>query len=122
MEDNETLTNIPKKKLNLTYAYADYTRDGSIYIAAMLHGELYAEITVNLSSYGLHLKGNQVMVPTYKLDADVFFSFVDDLAERIVTRIGYGPFDAYGDIVELKKDWKDKAVPLEEYYKTYIEE
>lgn len=106
------------KKLNLSYAYSNYVKGGGVYIMALIDDEPYADITVNLSAYGTTTKINEVMVPTYKLDADVFSSFVDDLAERIITRIGYGPYDAYGDLVELKKDWKDKAIPLEEYYKT----
>lgn len=116
MGNKESRSNKANKKRNLIYAYSYYMKDGGIYIMAIVDDEPYADITINLSSYGLHIADNQVVVPTYKLDEDIFFSFVDDLAERIVTRIGYGPFDAYGDVVELKKDWKDKAVLLEDYY------
>lgn len=107
-----------KKKPNITYGYSNYIKGGGIYITAFIDNEPYADLTINLLSHGITPPHGYVMVPTYKLDKDIFSSFVDDLAERVVTRFGYGPFDAYADLVELKSDWRDKAVPLEDYYQT----
>ncbi len=111
-----------KKKPNITYGYSNYIKGGGIYITAFIDNEPYADLTINLLSHGITPPPGYVMVPTYKLDTVIFSSFVDDLVERVVTRFGYGPFDAYADMVELKSDWRDKAFPLEEYYITKNEE
>lgn len=100
----------------LTYAYGEYVKDGSTYIVALEGGELFADVTVNLSSYGVKLKANQVVIPIYKFAKGDQKTIKHDLVKKVIKTIPYGPFDAMGELVELKDDWKKKAIPLESLY------
>lgn len=107
-----------RKLLNLTYAYAVYDVDDSIFIEALKDGQPYADVTVNLSSYGCSFtpESNQVVIKAYEMDPIFLDTVLHDLVEEVIEKINYGPFDAYGYLVKLKGNWRERAVPLESLY------
>ena len=108
-----------RKLLNLTYAYAVYEVDDSIFIEALEDDEPYADVTVNLSSYGYSFtpESNQVVIKAYEMSPDFLDTVLHDLVEEVIEKINYGPFDAYGYLVRLKGDWRERAVSLESLYR-----
>lgn len=109
-----------RKLLNLTYAYDSYAVDNSIFIEALEDDEPYADVTVNLSSYGYTFtpESNQVIIKAYEMSPDFLDTVLHDLVEEVIDKINYGPFDAYGYLVRLKGDWRERAVSLESLYQT----
>ena len=99
---------------NIKYGYGHYIEGDGICIQALLFGELYADVTVNLVGQGIVPGPNQVIIPAYKHHKEVVDAFKRDLVKRVIRKVHYGNFDAYGELVELADDWKDKCVPLED--------
>lgn len=102
--------------LKLTYAYSTYAIDGSTYITAFMDDELYGDVTINLGVYGITPAKNQVVLPTYKFSKAFERTVKHDLVKKVVKRIDYGPYDAYGELVELKDDWQDRALSYDALY------
>ena len=118
MEKKESGSGASRKLLNLTYAYDNYEVDGSIYIEALENGELYAVLTINLSGYGIRTGENLVILKAYEMSPELLDTVIHDLVEEVIVNIHYGPFDAWGLLVRLKNDWRERAVSLESLYQT----
>ena len=95
--------------LNITYAYGYYEDSNDIFIDALKDGEFYAEVNIDLICYGIRPGPNRIIIPSYKFTKEELDTFKRDLVKRVITRINYGPFDAYGELVELKDDWKNRC-------------
>ena len=118
MDKRKSGSGANRKLLNLTYAYDSYAVDNSIYIEALEDDEPYADVTVNLSSYGYSFtpESNQVVIKAYEMSPRLLDTVLHDLVEEVIEKVNYGPFDAYGYLVRLKKDWRERAVSLESLY------
>lgn len=104
------------EQLKLTYAYSTYVADDSLYIAALEDGELYSDVSINLSCYGITPGDNQIILPTYKFSEEFERAVKKDLVKKVLRIVYYGPFDAHGELVELKDDWRERAIPLDSLY------
>jgi len=113
MEQTNLDSGVNRNKHKLTYAYANYVDGGGLYIEALEDGEFYTELTVNLYGYGIVPEKNQVIMPVYKMDPELVLKVKNDLVKRVIKRINYGPFDAYGELVELKDDWEKRIASIE---------
>lgn len=120
MDRRKSSSGASRKLLNLTYVYGTYDVDGSIYLEALEDDEPYADITVNLSRYGYSFtpESNQVVLKAYEMSQELLDTVIHDLVEEVIKKVYYGPFDAYGLLVELKSDWRERAVSLESLYQT----
>lgn len=104
------------EQLKLTYAYSTYAIDDSLYIMALEDGEPYADVSINLFVYGVLPGINQIVLPVYKFSKEFERAVKKDLVKKVLKRIDYGPYDAYGELVELKDDWRERVVPLDSLY------
>ena len=116
MEKDESGSTANNKPLKLTYTYGHYEGSNDIFIDAMQGGEFYAEVSIDLLCYGILPGPNRIIIPSYKFTKNELATIKRDLVKRVITRINYGPFDAYGELVELKDDWKERSVRLESLF------
>ena len=97
----------------MKYYYSHYNT-GEIYIAAYVEDELYADVSICLAEYGIVPEDNQIIIPFDNMSEKDYQMYLRDLTKAQIKDIIYGPYGSTSVLVELRDDWKDICISMEE--------
>lgn len=97
--------------MEFIYYKDKYAEDGTTAIVAVEKstGEHYANVSVNLSVYGMKPQSeNHIFIPLYKFTKNALDTFISDIGKKVVREvpIGFGQ----GIELELKDNWKEICI------------
>lgn len=79
--------------------------------------EPYADVSVNLSAYGLTPKDeDHIFIPVYRFGLDVANSIADDIVEEIIGYLDIGDFDCPRPISYVRLKDREKMRPDSELW------
>ena len=94
--------------------YFSYYKTGDIYIAVYDDEDYYEDLTICLAEYGIYPKEGQIIIPVNMMRENDYKKYINDLIETTIRVIPYGPYDAVGVLAELKDNWRDICIPMDE--------
>lgn len=96
--------------MKYNYTRAKYADGGAAIKMYTDIWEPYADVSVNLSAYGLTPRDeNHIFIPKYRFDMDTADIIADDIVEELVEELDIGDFDRPCIVwhVRLKENWRE---------------